>query len=141
MAQPLILHATTVALAGRGVLILGPAGSGKSSLALDLMALGAGLVADDRTELTAAGGVLTATCPTALRGLIEARGIGILRAEPAGPVALALAIDLSQTETARLPAARQIVLLDVALPLLHKVATPHFAAGIRQYMLGGRRSP
>ena len=41
------MHATTVALRGRGLLILGPSGSGKSTLALQLMAVGARLVADD----------------------------------------------------------------------------------------------
>ena len=48
---PLILHGSCVAVEGRGVLIVGPSGAGKSSLALALMALGAELVADDRTEV------------------------------------------------------------------------------------------
>ena len=55
-----MLHATTVALAGQGVLILGPSGSGKSGLALQLMAMGAELVADDRTIVTARGSTLHA---------------------------------------------------------------------------------
>ncbi|MDX5349528.1 MAG: serine kinase, partial [Paracoccaceae bacterium] len=45
---PQIVHATSVAVDGRGLLILGPSGAGKSSLALRLIALGARLVADDR---------------------------------------------------------------------------------------------
>src|SRR3546814_10156556 len=45
------VHATTVALDGTGVLLRGPAGSGKSDLALRLIDQGARLVADDRTAL------------------------------------------------------------------------------------------
>ena len=76
-----ILHATCVAVDGRGLLILGPSGSGKSGLALRLIALGATLVSDDRTRITAHEGLLTATCPSpAILGLIEARGLGLLRA-------------------------------------------------------------
>jgi ABC-type uncharacterized transport system fused permease/ATPase subunit len=45
------MHGTTVAMAGQGLLIIGPSGSGKSSLALDLMSKGMELVSDDRTDL------------------------------------------------------------------------------------------
>ncbi len=138
----LVLHATTVAVGGRGIVILGPSGSGKSGLALELMAQGAALVADDRTVVQAAGAnpapVLVASCPPALSGLIEARGVGILRSDPHPPCPVALVVDLGQVETARLPEPRTIVLLDVTLPLLHKSDTPHFAAAIRAYILGGR---
>ncbi|WP_331459605.1 HPr kinase/phosphorylase [Paracoccus liaowanqingii] len=70
------LHATTVALEGRGLVILGPSGSGKSGLALELMAVGAVLVADDRTDLRLQQGRLIAQAPPALSGRIEARGWG-----------------------------------------------------------------
>lgn len=59
-ADRTILHASCVALDGRGLLILGPSGSGKSALALELMALGADLVADDRTEIEGQGPDLVA---------------------------------------------------------------------------------
>ena len=72
---PLVLHATCVAWEGRAVLIRGASGAGKSSLGLELMAWGCGLVADDRTELWAREGRLMARCPVAIRGLIEARGV------------------------------------------------------------------
>jgi len=75
------LHASCVALQDKGLLILGPSGSGKSALALQLMALGAVLVADDYTDLVRCDDRVIARCPAALRGLIEARGIGILRAD------------------------------------------------------------
>ena len=81
MTSPVLLHASCVAISGRGVLIIGPSGSGKSALALQLMAFGASLVADDQTELTVQGGTLIARCPPTMSGLIEARGLGILRAQ------------------------------------------------------------
>lgn len=137
--DPLLLHATTIAWNGRGLLILGPSGSGKSALALALMAHGADLVADDRTLITRAGEALIAACPPALSGLIEARGLGLLGAEPHPPVPLALAADLSRPETERLPPRRSVTLLDCSLPLVHDPGTGHFAAALLQYLKAGRR--
>ena len=65
------LHGSAVAFAGRGVLILGGAGTGKSALALALIGRGAALVADDRVEIERRGGALIASAPAALAGLIE----------------------------------------------------------------------
>jgi HPr kinase/phosphorylase len=126
-----------VAVSGQGLLILGPSGAGKSSLALQLMALGASLVADDRTILTpGADGRLFASCPPAIFGLIEARGLGLLPANPAGSVILAAAVDLGQSETERLPEPRHILLLGCPLPLLRKVESTSFAAALFLYMTG-----
>ncbi|MFZ3585333.1 HPr kinase/phosphorylase [Loktanella sp. DJP18] len=83
MTGPDTVHATAVAIAGRGVLIRGRSGAGKSALALDLMAFGAVLIADDRVHLTRRGDRILATCPPVLSGLTEARGLGLLRATPA----------------------------------------------------------
>ena len=52
------IHATCVAIEGRGVLIVGPSGSGKSDLALRLIDRGAALVADDYTDLNVDGRAL-----------------------------------------------------------------------------------
>ena len=137
MSEP--LHASAVALNGRGALITGPSGSGKSSLALELIAMGARLVADDGVLLSrAADGSVLARSPASIRGLIEARGVGVLRAEPLDEAPIALVIDLSQVETERLPPERTTTLLGVTLPLLHKVASPHFSVAIRQYLAEGR---
>ncbi|MGB3147382.1 MAG: hypothetical protein WBA91_06440 [Paracoccaceae bacterium] len=135
-----VIHATTVACLGQGVIILGPSGSGKSGLALGLMAYGATLVADDQTEIQQRDGRLWATAPAPLRGMIEARGIGILSAEPAAGVTLSLAIDLGRAETERLPPLRNITLFDHPLPCLYKVTAPHFSAMILQYLKAGRFS-
>lgn len=135
---PLRLHASTVALEGRGALILGASGAGKSGLALQLMGLGAGLVADDQTELRVHGGALWAGCPPAIAGLIEARGLGLLAAPPAGPVALALAVDLDTPETERLPPHRHAHFLGISLPLFRRVDAPYFASAILHCLKHGR---
>lgn len=132
------LHASCVALDSRGLLILGPSGAGKSSLALALMALGAGLVADDRTDLRAEGGQVIADAPAELRGRIEARGVGILAARAVGPVALALIVDLGQQESDRLPPQREFRLLGQVFPLVLGPFSPHLAAVLKQYLIGGR---
>jgi HPr kinase/phosphorylase len=85
-----------VAVEGRGVLLVGPSGAGKSALALRLIALGAELVADDRTLVARHGDRLVAAAPASGHGLIEARGVGLLRLPALGAVPLALAVDLGQ---------------------------------------------
>ncbi len=133
-----ILHASCVAVQGRGALILGRSGAGKSALALQLMAYGAELVADDRTELTVTGEDLIARPPATLHGLIEARGLGLLQMPFAGHAKIALVIDLDQTEPARLPPERQVTLLGISVPLVLAVAQPHFPAAILCYLKGQR---
>jgi len=141
-ALPLILHASCVALDQRGVLILGASGRGKSGLALRLMSYGASLVADDRTCLylqdDSDGPLVFADAPQVLRGLIEARGIGLLTAEAVGPVPVTLVVDLDQTEETRLPPLQHMDLLGQRLPLVHMVDSPAFPAAILQYLKGGR---
>jgi HPr kinase/phosphorylase len=132
------LHASAVSVAGRALLILGPSGSGKSALALEMMALGAGLIADDRTELSLRDGHPVAACPAAIRGRIEARGLGVLAVDPAPPAPVVLAVDLGAPEPHRLPDRRMLDLLGAAVPLLHNPGTGHFAAALMQYLKGGR---
>lgn len=131
-----ILHASCVSLAGRGALILGPSGSGKSSLALELIALGADLVSDDRTIVTRQGNDILAACPETGRGLIEARGIGIVRLAHITSCKLVLVIDLSQIQRARLPQGKSWPILDMALPCLHKVDAVYFPAAIHACLRG-----
>jgi HPr kinase/phosphorylase len=133
-----IFHATAIAHAGRGVLITGASGSGKSGLALQLMALGAGLVADDRTRLWRVEDEIMADVPETIRGQIEARCVGILRAPAVGPVPVALVIDMDRVETKRLPPERGTRILGRDLPMLRKVENPCFPATILLYLEGGR---
>ncbi|MGC9954660.1 MAG: HPr kinase/phosphatase C-terminal domain-containing protein [Rhizomicrobium sp.] len=88
-----------------GVLLLGNSSAGKSDLALRLIALGATLVADDRTDLYVWGGRLYARAPARLAGLIEVRGIGILKLPHAPRARIALVVELGQG-AARLPGHR-----------------------------------
>jgi hypothetical protein len=101
------IHASCVALGAQGVLLLGPSGSGKSDLALRLIDDGAKgnarLVADDRTLLFVKGGALHAKAPAAIRGLLEIRGVGIVKLPVRAHVRIALVVRLGR-EGARLPA-------------------------------------
>ena len=99
------LHASCVALNGRGLLIIGPSGSGKSALALQLMASGAKLVSDDRTDVTRSNDRLIACSPAVLSGMIEARGVGILHAEPVAEAVAAPVAAATPAAIARLPGA------------------------------------
>lgn len=91
------LHASCAALGGDGVLFLGPPGSGKSDLVLRLIGRGWTLVADDQVELVAGPGpgTLFATPPAALQGLLEVRGLGLVRDLPVtAPARLRLVVEL-----------------------------------------------
>ena len=138
MTAPATVHASCVAVEGRGLLILGRSGSGKSALALALMALGADLVADDRVILTPGPQGPVASAPAALCGLIEARGLGILRAVPVPSAVVAAVVDLDQQEAERLPPTRTITLAGTDIPLFHGQAMPYFPAALMQYLKGGR---
>jgi HPr kinase/phosphorylase len=132
------VHASCVALEGRAVLIRGASGSGKSALALELLALGAGLVADDRTRIWRAGTQVLADAPATIRGRIEARGIGILDLPATGPQPLALVVDLDRHAQGRLPEPREAVLAGISLPVIENAPGPHFPAAIVLYLKYGR---
>ncbi|MBL4918423.1 HPr kinase/phosphorylase [Szabonella alba] len=142
MAGPatVTVHGSCISHHGRAALILGASGAGKSGLALQLMALGAGLIADDRVRLSRSGAEVIAACPPRLSGLIEARGFGLLPAAPAGPAPVALIVDLDGREDQRLPPDRKRDLLDVAVDLVFPGQGGHFAAAIMLYLTHGRRA-
>jgi hypothetical protein len=109
------IHATSVVLReamtpfGGGpdsaVLLLGASGAGKSDVALRLIAMGARLLSDDRTELFVENGRLMAQSPPSLHGQIEIRGVGIVRLEAAEPTLVTLAVVLdAEGRIERLPA-------------------------------------
>lgn len=135
-----VLHATCVAIAERGLLIVGPSGSGKSNLGLALMALGAKLVSDDRTILTSKADDLIAECPPGIRGLIEARGLGLIRVQTFASAKIQLVVDLGQTETDRLPPHRYTTLCGLTCALVLGQQTPHFPSLLLAYMTGGRQA-
>ncbi|MGE0733120.1 MAG: HPr kinase/phosphorylase [Alphaproteobacteria bacterium] len=111
------LHATCIAWEGVGVLLRGPSGGGKSDLALRAIGAGAELVADDRVELLVRGGALIARPPAALAGLLEVRGIGIVRLPYAPEARLGVVADLVPArEIDRLPAAQAVEFLGFSMP-------------------------
>lgn len=132
------LHATCVAHGGKGLLILGKSGAGKSSLALAMIALGAVLVADDRTDIALMDGKLIASPPESLQGLIEARGIGLLRLPYIAATALTAAVDLDQPESDRLPPRRHIELMGQSIDLILGSHYLHFPAALMCYLAGAR---
>ncbi|MFW8595801.1 HPr kinase/phosphorylase [Cribrihabitans neustonicus] len=137
----LCLHASCVALEGRALLITGASGSGKSSLALQLMAYGTALVADDRVVLEARDGQLFAHAPSATEGLIEARGVGLLRAPAQGPVLVTALVDLDDVEDTRLPVRQTTLILGVRLIRLRRAEGAHFAPALLQYLKCGALDP
>jgi len=113
-ARSTTVHASAVLVGARAVLIRGPSASGKSRLALDLIETGrAGalpftrLVADDRAYLEPAGGRLLARPAKALAGLIEVRGVGLLRMVHEPSAVVGLVVDLAAADASRLPDAAQ----------------------------------
>lgn len=133
------IHATCVAFNGKGALITGVSGSGKSAFALQLMALGAELVSDDRTDLRVQGARLIATAPTNIAGLIEVRGMGILHATALPSADVCVVIDMDQTETGRLPEKHIATFCNTQLPCLYKIDAPYFAAAVVQFLKSDRR--
>ena len=90
-----VLHqATCVAIGGRGLLIEGPPGSGKSSLALALIDRGAMLVGDDGVLIERDGHALRASPAPATQGLLEVRNVGLLAFPTLADVPVALIVTL-----------------------------------------------
>lgn len=113
------LHATCVSVDGKGVLLLGKSGSGKSDLALRLIDGGTKLVADDRVDIKKTGKNLIASAPARLYGLLEIRGVGILKFPALKQLTLALAINLvARNEIERMPEQQFFNCLGLQLPLL-----------------------
>ena len=135
------VHGTAVARGERGVLIRGASGTGKSGLALDLIALGAELVADDAVMIGAINGEITLTCPPAISGMIEARGVGLLSLRSIDQARLAIVVDMDKTAPQRLPEPESTSILGAEIPLICGKSTPGLAAVIWCLLGDGRRLP
>jgi serine kinase of HPr protein (carbohydrate metabolism regulator) len=120
----MIAHAGLIALyhAGgwRGALIEGASGAGKSDLALRALEIGFRLVSDDRTLVWACEGRLYGACPPRIAGLIEARGLGMLReiARPLAQIRLLVICQGPDEPIERLPDSEHRAFEGISLPVL-----------------------
>jgi len=126
----------------RGVLVEGPAGAGKSDVALRALDQGFSLVADDRVILWTSGGRLFGRAPDALFGLLEVRGLQVV-AVPALPLAeVALVARCGTPE--RIPQVEFVELLGISVPLIvldprEASAAAKLSRALDRFDLGGKR--
>jgi len=143
-AETPTVHASAVLAGRRAVLIRGPAGAGKSQLALALLQAAdtgllrfARLIGDDRVHLEARHGRLLVRPAAALAGLIEVRGLGVRRLDYESVAVVGLVVDLAAEDAERMPAASETVLLGVPV---RRLALPPGAAPLAP-VLALLRSP
>lgn len=143
-------HASAVAIDGRAVLIFGAPGSGKSDLALRLIAAGARLIADDGTRLQRKGEGVYASPPATIAGMMEVRGLGVVTvpgaatAADAFPVALAVDLVSDPALVARMPDPASRELAGVMVPcvgLWGFAASAVAVVGVALDLALGRRVP
>ena len=99
----LIMHASCVDVNGSGVLIVGRSGSGKSSLAINLLALGSKLVADDQCELVRKDDGFRISKPASLPKSIEIRGVGLVSVPVVNETSLDWVVNMDEVEKERMP--------------------------------------
>jgi len=113
------IHASTVAIEGRAVMITGASGSGKSDLALRLLDRGFSLVSDDQTIVKRVGSHLLASPPPNIAGQLAIRGIGIIAMDNLSDLPVALSVELTSSDIQRLPDdSQERPILGVKLPLI-----------------------
>ena len=141
-----VLHASAVAVGDRALLITGAAGAGKTTLALEMIALGAELIADDRVRVTPDEAPsdkappnkflanetrqLWLSAPPNIAGLVEMRGFGLLRLAARPRAVLKLIAELDRGETERLPPRRTRILSGIACPVILCKGRPGLAAAL-----------
>lgn len=122
-----LAHGTAIVVGDTGLLFVGPAGSGKSSLALQTLFSArlaghfAALVSDDQVFLEAVNGEVHAGGPASISGMIELRGSGIGRVKSVSEALLDYAIRLVEVHSDnRIPEENQYWRAEggIALPML-----------------------
>ena len=115
--QKIQIHATAVALDGAAVLLRGLSGSGKSDLAYRLMMSGAQLIGDDQVSLELRQGRIYADGVDSIRGLLEVRGVGLMKWQVAPPCPVALMLDMvARDDVPRLPDVAYDTVLGLRVP-------------------------
>lgn len=113
------VHGSAVSFKDRGLMITGDPGSGKSQLACEMVALGAGLVADDWVAIERGRAVgLVMSAPKPIQGLMELRGIGLVRLPHVDQAPLTCIVDLNRGTAERLPHPGRRTLLGVTCPVI-----------------------
>ena len=132
------VHATTIAINGEGVLIRGPAGSGKSDLGLRLIDGGAMLVADDYTRLERLDDKIIVSPPEPISGMMEIRGVGVVQMGTIGKVPLAIIVDLVRHELIeRLPEHHTEEIMGINVPVIElDPFEPSASAKVRMALRG-----
>lgn len=131
-----LIHATCVAIGGRGVLIEGPSGSGKSDLALRLIDRGAVLVADDQTDVRRENTHLYALTPAIIAGMLEVRGMGVVHLPYLDKAPLVLAVRIGAPE--RMPELDGHCMIDGHRLAAMTVAALEASAPIKVELMLGR---
>lgn len=134
MTRQLLANVTCVAIAERGLVLEGPPGAGKSTLALALIDRGAVLVGDDGIELRQQDGALWAFPPPHIAGKLEVRGVGLVTLATAS-APLALMLTLGSSGGARLPTATMRELAGSRIPSLAFDASGTAAAARAEWAL------
>jgi len=136
-----VQHGTAVSRNGRAVLILGKSGAGKSRLAIQLLAYGAELVADDAVALNPSSEGIILTCPDSIKNMIEARGVGLLTVKTVENAGLAFVVDLDKTADVRLPKPQSVSFYETEIPLICGKNNPDLGAVIWCLLGGGQILP
>ena len=112
------IGATAVSYQKRAILIQGPSGVGKTSLALQLIERGATLIGDDVVEIYLKNNQLYCKAKEKLKGMVEVRGLGLISGlKVAKPVPILCVIRLHKKPTERLPKQKTISLLNKKIPV------------------------
>lgn len=134
----LLNPATAVSVDGRGLLILGGSGRGKSTLAWSMLGQGASLIADDAVLVRVSNGTPMLTAPPTLPRWIEARGIGLLSAPELVDAALGAVVTLDWSEPDRLPPRRRFLVAGHAFPLILGQGIPSLGMKLVHFLTHGR---
>ena len=114
------IHASCVYIKNKGILFLGDSGSGKSDISLRLIAdYKATLIGDDRIDIIVKGNNIIASAPKNLSGLLEVRGIGIIKVKTKKKNKIDIAVFLTQDKIERMPEPLYYELLDKKIPLIN----------------------